>query len=61
MFVCISGKKIDFTLAYPGFDFENGKQIGIAFHPVCRGEFAKILINTFIKDEKFREKQKQKS
>jgi len=30
--------------------------VDIAFHSACQGEFAKILIDMFIKDEKYREK-----
>jgi hypothetical protein len=43
-------------LRHPGFS-PDGKRADVAFHPICAGEFAKILIDMFIKDEKYRKKR----
>lgn len=53
-FLC--GKEIGLTLRHLGFS-PDGKRVDIAFHSACQGEFAKILIDMFIKDEKYREKR----
>jgi hypothetical protein len=53
------GKEIDFTLLYPGFSLD-GKRADIAFHSACRGEFAKILIDSMINDLKYWKKREEK-
>jgi hypothetical protein len=53
------GKKIELTLIYPGFN-SDGEIVDIAFHPICQGEFAKILIDSLIINVKqLGEKKKQ--